>query len=200
MKYDAETIEKRRTRNNRIRKMVYLILVVLVYNVILILASLINDAEIPAVFGYKAYVISSESMKPNINDGDIVIIKQILVNEINIGDIITFNRDGEIITHRVVGVKERDGETYYTTKGDNNNIEDSNDVAYSQVIGKKILQIPYLGEIMLKLSNQVIIILVIFAMIFFILYTKNADKKKKNRREKKKIEDKKSKNIEENNK
>ena len=44
--------------------------------------------------------------------------------DINIGDIITFEQDGMLIVHRVVEKGEDEEGVYFITKGDNNNITD----------------------------------------------------------------------------
>ena len=62
---------------------------------------------------YNTYFVLSESMKPALNMGDMVIT--VPVNgQLRPGEIITYERDNELITHRVLSV---DGDKL-VTKGD----------------------------------------------------------------------------------
>jgi signal peptidase I len=64
--------------------------------------------------GYNLYVVRSESMVPTINMGDIIITGPVKDN-MEAGQIITYERNKELITHRIYSL----GETTLTTKGDN---------------------------------------------------------------------------------
>ena len=66
---------------------------------------------------YDVYMVRSESMKPAINMGDMVITGPLggpLGREVRPGSIVTYQRGEELVTHRVLSV---DGNTL-VTKGD----------------------------------------------------------------------------------
>lgn len=111
----------------------------------------------PPLFG--AYVIISPSMEPNIHVRDAIITMRKEQEKIKKGDIITYiSKDpshyGIRITHRVVGIFENDNNSVsYRTKGDNNNVEDSKLVNHSDVLGKVMLRIPYIGYIQELIST-----------------------------------------------
>ena len=48
----------------------------------------------------------------------------ILLEKIKVEDIITFKRDENIVTHRLVDIQETEQGKKYITKGDNNNVND----------------------------------------------------------------------------
>ena len=191
MKYDTESIEKRRSIHNRIKKIIFIFVIIMLYNITLLSISYIDKFETPNNYNYKAYVITTKSMEPEIKKDDVIIIKKCKESELNIGDIITFKANGEIITHRIVGVDENGEEKKYITKGDNNNAEDATLISFKEVEGKKVLTIRYLGKIMNSLKDGIVIILVV--LIFLITYLNKMEMKEKSetRRAKKKIEDKK---------
>ncbi|MDN8988772.1 signal peptidase I, partial [Staphylococcus aureus] len=60
-------------------------------------------------------------MEPEINTGDLAIVKSIDADDVKFGDIITFKYEGKVVTHRVVE-KNEEG---FITKGDNNNSNDT---------------------------------------------------------------------------
>lgn len=189
MKYDIDSINRRKKRMQVLKKILSIFIIIFIYNIILIFISLENVSTGIGIFGYRAYIISSNSMEPTISLGDVVITKSYKKEKIYTGDVITFKQDGEVITHRILKIEDTNEGTVYTTKGDNNNIEDTEQITYSQIQGKSILTIPYLGKIILMLNNKIIVLIII--LVFLILCFANIQKQEKIdiRREKKKIEE-----------
>lgn len=192
MKYDIESIEKRKDITSKLKKLagkiVFMIIILLIYNILLVVSTNIEKNESKEIFGYKAYIIVTDSMKPNINIGDIVIVKKD-ESKLNVGNVITYKNKKEIVTHRIVGIKQLDGEVAYITKGDNNNIEDSEKVYFEQIEGSVITKIPYLGKVITLLKNKTFDIIVAIAIFIIYIYILRKDDRKKTRREKKKVED-----------
>ncbi len=103
---------------------------------------------VSGVFQYKPMAILSNSMYPIFQRGDIVISQKITQNNIKQlkkYDIIEYKLDNRIITHRIIHIDKQDGNTLYTTMGDNNNIPDLRKVKEDQVIAKVIFSIPKIG-------------------------------------------------------
>jgi len=97
-------------------------------------------------FGWRVDAVMSGSMEPVIATGSILINRPVPVNEIFVGDIITFSipaREG-FITHRVIAI-ERINDPVFKTKGDANKVEDPFSVPTENVVGKVVAHIPYLG-------------------------------------------------------
>ena len=188
MKYDIESINRRKDINTRIKKIIFIFLVIILYNVVLLYMSYIDKFDTPSFYIYKAYLISTESMEPELKKGD-AIIKKVAEDQLRVNDIVTFKINGEIITHRIVRIDDVNSEKFYITKGDNNNVEDSDELRFSDIEGKKIIKIPHLGNIVAGLKNGIVIILVV--LIALIMYLNRIEMKEKSeaRREKKKIED-----------
>jgi len=188
MKYDIESIKRRKDINTRIKKIIFIFLVIILYNVVLLYMSYIDKFDTPSFYIYKAYLISTESMEPELKKGD-AIIKKVAEDQLRVNDIVTFKINGEIITHRIVRIDDVNSEKFYITKGDNNNVEDSDELRFSDIEGKKIIKIPHLGNIVAGLKNGIVIILVV--LIALIMYLNRIEMKEKSeaRREKKKIED-----------
>jgi hypothetical protein len=66
------------------------------------------------------------SMSPTIGDGDVVTVCRAAVEDLRVGDIVTFWRAGELILHRVIetDVREGDRPQFFRTAGDGNLQED----------------------------------------------------------------------------
>lgn len=202
MKYNIEAIKKRNQEINLIKKIsqriAFVLTIVLIYNIFLVLKSELNNNQDKTLFGYEAYIVTTESMKPNINEGDVIITAKCNEEKLKIGDVITFKKNNETITHRIVSIEKIGNKKRYTTKGDNNNIEDSEKITYNEINGIQVVLIPYLGKIIVFLQNKIfVIIIVILCLISYLYYTKKEEKRKM-RREKKKIEEQKNNNISDN--
>lgn len=99
-------------------------------------------------FTYQTLVVGSNSMKPDISKGDVVLIHKVDgedKNTIKKNDILAFRSGSKIIVHRVYKtIKKADG-VYYVTKGDNNNQADQGVVTPNDVMGKVLFKIKKIG-------------------------------------------------------
>ena len=121
---------------------------------LLALLVLVAVVAVPGVVGGDdAYIVTSGSMQPAIGPGDVVVTKDVSPDEIESGDVVTFNVDSNTdrgyITHRVVEIREENGERYFKTKGDANEDPDPGYVPASAAHGAQHLHIPYLGYLLL---------------------------------------------------
>lgn len=103
------------------------------------------------LFGYRYYVVLTDSMAPAFRSGDMVFVKRCHADSIQTGDIITFNPSSEsaaYLTHRVTEKLpdyQGTGVTCFRTKGDANDSADSFLIDESRVIGVVKLSLPKLG-------------------------------------------------------
>lgn len=109
---------------------------------------------------FSAYTIVSPSMVPAINVLDVVVTMRVdSPDDLEKGDIITFNStdyrySGVRVTHRIINIeKTSNGEYLFTTKGDNNNTEDSSRISFNEIYGKVLFRIPKIGYIQYYLSS-----------------------------------------------
>lgn len=125
------------------RKVWNIVSIVLVAIVVLI-AILLMGAKI---IGLKTYSVISPSMQPAYNVGDLVYVKSVEPETIEVGDPITFVLDEKltVATHRVVGIDLES--SHFFTKGDANETPDSNPVHFKNLIGKVVFKLPLLGYV-----------------------------------------------------
>lgn len=99
------------------------------------------------IVGYQVYTVISGSMEPSYSVGDLLYVKKVDVNTIQVGDPITFvlNENLVVATHRVVRIDAE--KKHFYTKGDANQIEDSEPVHFNNVIGVPQFAIPKLGYV-----------------------------------------------------
>lgn len=188
MKYDIEDIQKRKELHARIRKLVYIFLVIILYNIVLLYMSYIDKFDTPSFYIYKAYVITTNSMEPELKKDDVVVIKKAKADNLKQGDIVTFKQNGETITHRIVQIDDIEDGKLYITKGDNNNVQDEQGLRFDQIEGKLVIKIPQLGKMVASFKNGIIIVLVLLISAIIYLNRITAKERSNIRRAKKKLE------------
>lgn len=97
-------------------------------------------------FKYGIVVIGSESMTGTINKGDAIIYEQFKNNSlIKKGQVIIFDYNNIKTVHRVVEIKNVNGENRYYTQGDANNSLDTDYRTVNDINGLVKIKIKYIG-------------------------------------------------------
>ncbi|TSC78833.1 MAG: signal peptidase, endoplasmic reticulum-type [Parcubacteria group bacterium Gr01-1014_29] len=122
----------------------------LFFGALIFVALVVVASAFPIKGNIQIKVVESGSMEPAIKTGSVALIKP--VTSYKIGDIITFegnfkNAKGQRVptTHRIVEMRVDRGNPIYITKGDANEEQDTREATGSQVIGKVLFSIPYIG-------------------------------------------------------
>ena len=122
-----------------------------------------------SIAGYQVLRVLTSSMEPAIAENTCIIIKEYPVDQLKVGDIITFTSDdpqiqGYYNTHRIHDIVEENGETLFVTKGDATSAVDAYPVHKDQVAGIFVKELPggrTLGKMFLALSDNKVYFLVI---------------------------------------
>lgn len=127
---------------------------------------------LPGIFGLQVNVVTSGSMEPAIRTGSIIYVKWVSPSILKEGDTITYRIHGNTtqVTHRVV--KNNIEQKYLITKGDANDINDAHPVSYTDVQGKVLVSVPWLGWIGILLVKPRNKVLTIFAYLSIIILYK----------------------------
>jgi signal peptidase len=115
---------------------------------VLILAIAAAVIGVPALVGGSAMTVLTQSMEPNLPPGTLVVIRPTPVDEIEVGDVITYQiRSGEaaVVSHRVISKTYAEGEVSFLTQGDNNDAPDPDAVQPLQIRGTLWYSLPMLG-------------------------------------------------------
>lgn len=117
---------------------------------LLVLALGTITVALPAVVGGMPLSVLTGSMRPTLPPGTLVVIKPAPVEEIGVGDVITFQIESgkpAVATHRVIARSDdsASGEVRFTTQGDANNAPDPEPVRPAQIRGEVWYAVPYLG-------------------------------------------------------
>ena len=126
----------------KIFKIIYYIVIAFIVAVALLLIVSI----LPITGNYKIMTVISGSMAPEIKMGSVVVVKP--VSDYKIGDVITFgpySKTKAPTSHRIYDIKVEGGAPVYITKGDVNNAPDSREIKKSDIVGKVLFSVPYMG-------------------------------------------------------
>ena len=168
-----------------INLLIGLIIIVTAFTLYSYVALEILDKDYVSFFGYTYFEVASGSMTPTINKEDMVIVK--LHSDYKQEDIVTYNLNGDFITHRVKKIET----STVTTKGDANNTKDA-PISKDSILGKVVCIIPNFGIWKrVLMSPKVLILLMITFTLFsftFSYNTKSKRKKLKHQRERKQQE------------
>jgi len=139
----------------------------------------INKTILPDVFGFTPVIVVSGSMEPAIKVNDIIIVKKTHYSQLKPGDIVLyFNKLQDItIIHRLIEINGGKA----ITKGDANF---TSDIPFSvtQIYGKYIVTIPYIGQIAKYIKTHVIVYYLYAAilLVYIFLFIVKIKKKKLN--------------------
>lgn len=124
--------------------------VVMIFTIVSVTTVNRNERDI---FGYKAYIVLSDSMSATDFDaGDLLIVRKVDPSELQAGDIISFqsrnsHNYGETVTHMIrQRTATENGLPGFITYGTTTGVDDEAIVSYSDVLGKYEFSIPKLGN------------------------------------------------------
>lgn len=104
-----------------------IIIAIVFVSLIIVTQRLTNNEK--SFLGYRIFRVQTGSMIPVYEVGDVILVKEKAVDKIAVGDDVTYwgtsgTMKGKLVTHRVIGTEEIDGEKAFHTQGVANNTED----------------------------------------------------------------------------
>ena len=131
-------------------------------------------------------VVSSGSMIPTLNVGDIIVVRGTDPGTITVGTIIIFHSPYDYptaIVHRVIAIDDQGGQEFFQTKGDNNAVADGWRVPTANLIGVYVMKIPYIGLLSLELRGPLGWILIILLVMLIIAMEYDESKKSQGKKQ-----------------
>lgn len=169
--------------NNKFFKVLFTIIKIIVWVFILcvvaiVLVQRIFDNKI-SIGDYRMFTIVTGSMKPEYDIYDVVIVKNSELDDIEVGDDVTYlgaegSFNDKIVTHRVIDIDKNDGEYTFTTKGTANDVADPL-VKGNQIYGKVIYKPALLSFLSHILNNSYGFYFLIFVPIAFLIFLEILD-------------------------
>ena len=119
--------------------------------------------QCPTVLGFGTAVVITGSMKPEINENDLIVIHE--EDSYEVDDIITYRGNTTPVTHRVIEKGSDEIGEYYVTQGDANNTSDGK-IYSERVVGKVVLVLDGVGDVQMFLSTPAGFMLLTLSMLF----------------------------------
>lgn len=156
--------------------------------IVYIVIALFFPSKTTDIFGVRMLVVVSTSMEPEIDIYDMIIIRKVKQDELEEGDIITFEayipeiNETSYVTHYLKEIRTNTlGQTIYETQGlkpvsdTYDEWTDSNgnpvDITYNDIEGLYLFKIPYIGRFVYWLRDPIfIVLLIVNGMIFYFLF------------------------------
>ena len=116
----------------------------------------LKDDGLPRIGKLIPMIITTDSMEPTINGGDLIFVKIASSDDVEVGDVISFwdpSNSNVIVTHTLKEVYYKNDDLLFKTKGDNNNDFDKTPVPAENLIGIYSFKIPYVGRIGMFLQS-----------------------------------------------
>lgn len=177
--FTDENINKKIKTKDRIATLENIIMYILIamLSIYFIMIFWSNFSKNGSDFQLNSFVVVSGSMMPTLDVNDLIFTIKEEKDKLQQGSIISFYQNDHIITHRINNVIEQDGQTYYETKGDNNNDIDDELVQYDDVVGRYLFKIPKLGYLIKNLQTQIGIVVVIVLLLIREMFARNKENK-----------------------
>lgn len=143
------------------------------------------------LFGVQVYTVLSGSMEPVYHTGSVIYVVDVDPTELKVDDDITFRlTESTTATHRIIEIVTDESDPdflQFRTQGVANEVEDASPVDKSQIIGKPVFTIPYLGYVAayiqqppgLYVGLSVGAALLLIVVIIELLTSDEGEKKKK---------------------
>lgn len=108
-------------------------------------------------FNITLIMFKTGSMSPTIPAGSLAVVREIPASDIEVGDVLTVNRDGKLpVTHRVTSVSGEGEARTITMKGDANESEDP--APYTLTDARRVLvSVPELAKVVVWFSNPIVL-------------------------------------------
>ena len=147
----------------------------IIFKVFYILIIIYLIIFIPVLWGKKPLVVISGSMEPILKVGGILYYEKINLDDFKKDDILVYQLNEHIVSHRIVNINEYG----FETKGDHNNSHDSYIVYKNNVIGRgNNWSIPYIGYYADFIYNHKYLLIVMIILSYFnIWFNSRKDKK-----------------------
>lgn len=134
-----------------------------------------DNNSVANFLGYTPLTVRSDSMAPTFEKDDLIFIKTCDPSSLKEGDIICFHtiieNEYALNTHRISAITEQNGFRSYTTRGDNNPVDDTHIISDGDIVGKYVGHAPGLGKVMDFIGSSTgLLVVIVLPMLLFLIY------------------------------
>lgn len=145
-----------------------IIMICILYNILFLINTSISKKEYFKLYGFSFFCMKTNLMEQDISKNDLIIIKEADSEDLQNNDIIAYDINGRVRINKIVYYEQNQ----YTTKSNKNYYPDIETITTSQIVGKKIANIPFLGVILELLQSKTVSIFTLVFLIFTFWYNR----------------------------
>lgn len=166
--------EKNNEIFEKIATTVKIICIILLLLLIAVLAiQRFSNNEI-AIGGIRVFNVATESMIPKYEVGDVLLVKEVDTDTLEVGDDITYlgeegSFEDRVVTHQIVEIEEENGEKIYHTKGIANTSEDPT-ITADRIYGKVIYKCRIISLLTKLMNNMTAFYIVVFIPVGILIF------------------------------
>ena len=121
---------------------------------VLVVVGALVASMAPRLLGYSSVIVYGGSMADSVPVGGIAVTKEVTTEDVGVGDVIVFypptmstnpSPKPSPLMHRVVSVREEDGQRLFQTKGDANATPDPWEIGIEGHGSRVVYTVPYVG-------------------------------------------------------
>lgn len=147
--------------------------VALAFTLVVVATTLSSRGGEATFFGWKPYIVLSDSMQTEFQVGDIAVSRAVDTSTLAEGDIITFesidpDNYGEIYTHKIRERTTYEGQSAFVTYGTTTGDDDLYPALESKVVGEYVFAIPkagYVFDFFKSPAGYVVLVLIPFSIL-----------------------------------
>lgn len=145
-----------------------IIMICILYNILFLINTSISKKEYFKLYGFSFFCMKTNLMEQDISKNDLIIMKEVDAKDLQNNDIIAYDINGKVRINKIVYYEQNQ----YTTKSNKNYYPDIETITASQIVGKKIANIPFLGVILELLQSKTVSIFTLVFLIFTFWYNR----------------------------
>ena len=121
---------------------------------VLVVVGALAASLAPRLLGYSSVIVYGGSMADSVSVGSIAVTEKVRPEDVSVWAVIVFHppttstnpsTDPSPLMHRVVSVREEEGQRVFQTKGDANPTPDPTEVALQDTGSRVVYTVPYVG-------------------------------------------------------
>lgn len=136
-----------------------------------------SPEKIPDIFGYKLFIIMDKNMEESLKKGDLVVVKNVNIDNLKKEDIVAFRNENNTITiHKIKKIKEfkNHSKSFIMNAKINELLENVTEEKIEGILTKRI---PKIGALLLFIQEPIVtligvIIILIIGLIAYIIASK----------------------------
>ena len=145
-----------------------IIMICVLYNILFLINTSISKKEYFKLYGFSFFCMKTNLMEQDISKNDLIIIKEADSEDLQNNDIIAYDINGKVRINKIVYYEQNQ----YTTKSNKNYYPDIETITASQMVGKNMANIPFLGVILELLQSKTVSIFTLVFLIFTFWYNR----------------------------